>query len=29
MKPDLKDWLNSINLSKTNLIDEDPDVEKD
>jgi len=29
MKPDLKDWLNSINLSKTNLIDEDPDVEKE
>ena len=25
---DLKDWLNSINCSKRNLIDEDPDVEK-
>jgi len=25
---DLKDWLNSINYSKKNLIDEDPDVEK-
>ena len=25
---DLKDWLNSINYSKRNLIDEDPDVEK-
>ena len=29
MKPDLKEWLNSINLSKTNLIDEDCDVEKE
>ena len=29
MKTDLKEWLNSINLSKQNLIDEDPDVEKD
>ena len=25
---ELKDWLNSINYSKKNLIDEDPDVEK-
>ena len=25
---DLKDWLNSINTTKTNLIDEDPDIEK-
>ena len=25
---DLKDWLNSINITKTNLIDEDPDIEK-
>lgn len=24
---DLKDWLNSINMSKENLIDEDPDIE--
>jgi hypothetical protein len=24
---DLKDWLNSINMSKENLIDEDPDLE--
>lgn len=28
MNVDLKDWLNSINYSKKNLIDEDPDVEK-
>ena len=28
MNVDLKDWLNSINHSKKNLIDEDPDVEK-
>jgi hypothetical protein len=28
MKVELKDWLNSINTSKTNLIDEDPDLEK-
>lgn len=28
MSVDLKDWLNSINYSKKNLIDEDPDVEK-
>ena len=26
---DLKDWLNSINYTKKNLIDEDPSVEKD
>ena len=26
---ELKDWLNSINQSKKNLIDEDPSVEKD
>ena len=25
---ELKDWLNSINYSKKNLIDDDPDVEK-
>jgi len=25
---ELKDWLNSINHSKKNLIDEDPDIEK-
>ena len=29
MKPELKDWLNSINQTKKNLIDEDPLVEKD
>ena len=29
MSIDLKDWLNSINLTKENLIDEDPDVEKE
>ena len=29
MKVELKDWLNSINLSKTNLIDENPDAKKD
>lgn len=28
MNVDLKDWLNSINYSKKNLIDEDPDIEK-
>ena len=28
MNVDLKDWLNRINHSKKNLIDEDPDVEK-
>ena len=26
---ELKDWLNSINFSKTNLLDEDPDAKKD
>ena len=26
---ELKDWLNSINQSKKNLIDEDPSIEKD
>ena len=26
---ELKDWLNSINLTKKNLIEEDPSVEKD
>ena len=26
---ELKDWLNSINQTKNNLIDEDPLVEKD
>ena len=26
--PELKDWLNSINQTKKNLIDEDPSVEK-
>ena len=26
---ELKDWLNSINQTKKNLIDEDPLVEKD
>ena len=25
---ELKDWLNSINLTKKNLIDEDPSIEK-
>ena len=29
MKTELKDWLNSINYTKKNLIDEDPSVEKD
>ena len=29
MKTELKDWLNSINHTKKNLIDEDPSVEKD
>jgi hypothetical protein len=29
MSIDLKDWLNSINISKENLIDGDPDVEKE
>ena len=26
---ELKDWLNSINITKKNLIDEDPDCERD
>ena len=26
---ELKDWLNSINLTKKNLIDEDPSIEKE
>ena len=26
MSIDLKDWLNTINMSKENLIDEDPDL---
>tara|TARA_B100001939_G_scaffold336397_1_gene339468 strand:+ start:279 stop:659 length:381 start_codon:yes stop_codon:yes gene_type:complete len=26
---ELKDWLNSINKTKTNLIDEDPSIEKE
>ena len=26
---ELKDWLNSINLTKKNLIDEDPDTERE
>ena len=29
MSIDLKDWLNSINLSKENMIDEDPDAERE
>ena len=29
MKMELKDWLNSINQTKRNLIDEDPTIEKD
>ena len=29
MSIDLKDWLNSINLSKENMMEEDPDVEKE
>ena len=29
MKMELKDWLNSINQTKRNLIDEDPTAEKD
>ncbi len=28
MSVELKDWLNNINHSKKNLIDEDPDLEK-
>ena len=29
MKTELKDWLNSINFNKNNLIEEDPSVIKD
>ena len=29
MKMELKDWLNSINQTKKNLIDEDPSIEKE
>ena len=29
MSIDLKEWLNSINLSKENMMEEDPDVEKE
>ena len=29
MKMELKDWLNSINQTKRNLIDEDPAIEKE
>jgi hypothetical protein len=29
MKIELKDWLNSINQTKNNLIDETPDLEKE
>lgn len=29
MKTELKEWLNSINQTKINLIDEDPSLEKD
>ena len=29
MKTELKEWLNSINFTKTNLLDEDPDAKKD
>ena len=29
MKGELKEWLNSINFTKTNLTDEDPDAIKD
>ena len=29
MSVDLKDWLNSINVTKQNIIDEDPSCEKD
>jgi len=29
MRCELKDWLNSINQTKVNLIDEDPSLEKD
>ena len=29
MKVELKEWMNSINFTKSNLIDDDPDVIKD
>ncbi len=29
MKTELKEWLNSINFTKTNLMDEDPEAKKD
>jgi hypothetical protein len=29
MTIELKDWLNSINITKNNIIDEDPEVEKE
>ena len=29
MKTELKEWLNSINFNKTNLMDEDPSLEKE
>ena len=29
MSIDLKEWLNSINLSKEHMMEEDPDVEKE
>ena len=29
MTVELKDWLNSINQTKENIIDIDPDLEKD
>ena len=29
MKTELKEWLNSINFTKTNLMDEDPDAKRD
>ena len=28
MKTELKEWLNSINFTKTNLMDEDPDAKR-
>ena len=29
MKTELKEWLNSINFTKTNFMDEDPDAKRD
>jgi hypothetical protein len=29
MKTELKEWLNSINFTKTNLMDENPDAKRD